>query len=426
MDSPSEDSRGESATATYPVIMRANNLSSNVNVAIDQGLWYLHKTMRRTTVGAVDFGDWLAGAGFATLGYYGLTATNIQAFEVNGHFETGSPSNPYTEDVERGLRSLFTFLTTSTISNRTVPVAAPPSCTVPPCTLGPDGNGNGYGAYVNQANPFYQGGMVIDAIVASGTPTAVTTTGPAASGGNPGILGRTYQSIVQDMVDGYLYCMYFGTAGGGWRYSCGNFPDNSASQWGAIGLIAAVRGFGSLVQPLAFDWNEVWLFNSRNTTTGVFGYTSASPVWGPYATTPSGMVQLAMDGVGRGDLRWDRAETFIRDNFGNAPIDNNVSLKAYFYGLFSFTKAMLLHAPGGVLTPITFLQSSTPGVPSIDWYAAETSKGDPTDGVARWLVSQQNAAGYWYNTSRSTPPNNFPSAPASPSSCSGERCSWRV
>jgi hypothetical protein len=197
------------------------------------------------------------------------------------------------------------------------------------------------------------------------------------------------------MVDGYLYCMYFGTQGGAWRYSCGNFPDNSAAQWGAIGIIPAVRGFGSVVPPLAYDWNEVWLNYSQNTTNGVFGYTNTSPVWGPYATTPSGMVQLAMDGIGRGDARWNKAETFIRDNFCNAPTGYASSIKSYYYGLFSFTKAMLFHAPGGTLTPIRLLQSQTSGVPPIDWYAAE---GSPCDGVARFLVTEQNPAGYWNNT----------------------------
>jgi hypothetical protein len=390
---------GGSMTVNYPVAMRDNNLASNVNVAIDEGLWYLHKTMRRTTVGMTTFGDWLSGSGFTISGAYSVSATNIQAFEVNGHLEGGSPTNPYTDDVARGLRSIFSWLTTSAVANRSVPTAAPPSCTTPPCTLNPDGNANGYGAYVNQGNPFYQGGMLMDAIVAAGTPSAVTTTGPAPAGANPGILGRTYKDVVQDMVDGYLYCQYFGAGtGGGWRYSCNTFPDNSACQWAAIGIIAAVRGFGAVVPPLAYDWNEIWLNNSQNAASGVFGYTSPGPVWGPYATTPSGMVQLAMDGVGRPDTRWTKAETFIRDNFGNAPTNNNVSIKAYFYGLFSFTKSMLLHAPGGVLTPITLLQSTTSGVTPLDWYAAEVSQGAPTDGVARWLVSQQNPAGYWYNT----------------------------
>jgi hypothetical protein len=165
-------------------------------------------------------------------------------------------------------------------------------------------------------------------------------------------------------------------------------------------MIAAKRGFSVSVDPNLILWNNVWLNpgNSENPVSGEFGYTSPSPIWGPYATTPSGMVQLAMDGKGRGDARWDKAETLIRDNFGNAPTNSNVSIKAYYYGLFSFTKSMLLHDPGGVLTPITFLHSMTPGVPDLDWYGAQVSAGAPTDGVARWLVSQQNAAGYWYNT----------------------------
>jgi hypothetical protein len=194
----------------------------------------------------------------------------------------------------------------------------------------------------------------------------------------------------------YSYCITPNNPGGSWRYGCQTGWDNSTSQWAAIGIIAAVRGFGSTVDPDVATWNRVWLTNSQQAN-GIFGYASTSPVWGPYATTPSGMVQLAMDGVGRGDASWDHAETFIRDNFGNTPTDNNAAIKAYYYGLFSFTKAMLLHNPGGVLTPITLLKSATAGVTPLDWYAAEVSKGDPTDGVARWLVGQQNPAGYWYN-----------------------------
>jgi hypothetical protein len=393
---------GESTTMNYPVIMKAAGVAPDclpeagacheVNVAIDEGLWYLHKTMRRTTVGMTDFGDWLNLSGA-----YGATATNIQAFEVNGHLESGAASNPYTEDVQRALRSVLSWLTTGTVANRSIPVAAPPSCTTPPCTLNPDGNGNGYAVYVNQGNPFYQGGMLMDAIVASGTPNKVATTGPAPSGADPGILGRTYRSIVQDMADGYLNCMYFGSQGGGWRYGCGAFPDNSACQWAAIGIIGAARSFGVVMPPLARDWNKVWLNYSQNMSTGVFGYTDPNPVWGPFATTPSGMVQLAMDGIGRGNAQWDKAETFMRDNFANAPTGYPNSLKSYYYGMFSFTKAMLLHAPGGVLTPIRFLQSKTAGVPPIDWYAADTRKGDPTDGVARFLVTQQGTPGNWDN-----------------------------
>jgi hypothetical protein len=74
-----------------------------------------------------------------------------------------------------------------------------------------------------------------------------------------------------------------------------------------------------------------------------------------------------------------------------------VNPKEYFYGMFSFSKAMNLHAPGGVLTPITLLQSKTPNVNPIDWYGAQKPPNgtDETDGIARTLVNYQNAAGYW-------------------------------
>ena len=386
---------GDNASSNYPVIMAANNLESNVNVSIDEGLWYLHTTMHRYLSGGLDLGDWFSGcAGFACASEWSVTGTNLQAFEVNSHLESGSAADPYTEDVARGLKALFANLTGNFDPGVTFNV--PGGCASPPCPINPDANGNHLAIRISSGNPNYENGMIMDAIIASGTPSKVTVNGPAGQ-----VLGRTYASIIQDMVDAYTYCVVRGNTGGGWRYGCPDgVGDGSVSQWAAIGIIAASRSFGSIVSPNLLGWNNVWLQagNSENPANGEFGYTNPSPVWGPYATTPSGMVQMAMDQKGRGDVRWDKAETFIRDSFGNAPTNSNVSLKAYYYGMFSFTKAMLLHDPGGVLSPITLLKSSTPGVPPIDWYAAEVSKGDPTDGVARWLVSQQFAPGYWNNT----------------------------
>jgi hypothetical protein len=91
----------------------------------------------------------------------------------------------------------------------------------------------------------------------------------------------------------------------------------------------------------------------------------------------------------------------MRDNFGNTGGPFN-SVRDYYYGLFSFTKSMLLHDSNGdgIAEPIELLQSATPGVPPVDWYNAEVSAGDPLDGVARTLVNDQNPAGYWYG-------NNF-------------------
>src|SRR5690606_30259577 len=139
------------------------------------------------------------------------------------HLETGSEANPYVGTVRRGMRRLFTSLVTSTIGPQTNGLA----------TFNPDGNGNGVGGTVNQIYPFYQNGQIIDAIVTTSTPSAVVTTGPLA--------GRTYASVVQDMADYYAYCQYDANPGGAWRYSCNQYPDNSASQWGAIGIIPAER-----------------------------------------------------------------------------------------------------------------------------------------------------------------------------------------
>jgi RHS repeat-associated protein len=407
---------GDTDSASYFVALKPRTLEVEVNVAIDEGLWYLHKTQRRTTSAGVDLGDWL-GSGNASSGWYSATAANLNAFHVNGHREfvqiesppgsgtfvsvRANDANPYVETVERGMRSLFGWLATYAVSSRTNGLG----------TFDPDANGNGHGIRLNQQYDPYQNGMIMDAIVSSGAPDAVTMTGVAASGSSPGVRGRSYLDVVQDMVDYYAHCQYTGSGGGGWRYSCGQSPDNSANQWGAIGMIAAEREFRATVPQLVKDWNKVWLARTQvasGSAAGQYGYTSTSTAWGPYATTPSGMVQAALDGVGRGDPLWDRSETFLRDRFANTGGATS-SLKAYYYGLFSFTKAMLLHDPDGdgQASPITCLQSSTSGVEPLDWYAAEAGVQDaichqptdgfvpPTNGVARTLVNDQNPAGYW-------------------------------
>jgi hypothetical protein len=320
----------ETANKAYYVQMRDKTLSVEVNVAIDEGLWYLHKSQTRYTGGdGKEYGYW------SWTGYRSLTASNVHAFEVNGHLESGSADNPYTETVARGLKEVFAYLTSGGIPNNQTNVLGQ--------SFNPDTNGNGIALYPSQGLYFYQGGMYMDAIIASGTPNAIATTGPA------NVIGRTYKDIVQDMADGYFYCQYDGyydglPVGGGWRYGCNEWPDNSACQWAAIGLIAADRVWGITIPPLVKDWNKVWLAYSQ-AGDGHFGYTDSNPVWGYFAVTPSGMVQMAMNGVGRGDAgapNWDNAETFMCENFCNTGGPYN-AVKDYYYGLFSFTKSMLLH-----------------------------------------------------------------------------------
>jgi hypothetical protein len=391
---------GESDTENYFVTIQTKSLATEVNVAIDRGLWWLHKTMRRDSAGfPAGSGDWFYYSGTNPAAQFlAATAANVQAFEVNGHLESGSAANPYTETVARGLKTVFHKLTTIAIGPQS-PANPALTATNP---QNPDSNGNGYGVTVNEADPYYQGGIIMDAIVASGTPNAVTSTGPAPAGANPGVMGRTYADVLQDMHDAYAWAQYDGSFGGGWRYSANEYTDNSTNQWAAIGMIAGERVFGLTTPNWVKVHNTTSLTNTQQAG-GIFGYTSTSPIWGDTATTPSGMVQLAWQGRGRGDLQWDRAESRIRTLFPDpgAGIDSSSEILDNYYGLFSFTKAMLLHDSDGDghADPLTFLTDPANGgaLSPIDWYSAEVSKGDAADGVARTLVNDQNPAtgGWW-------------------------------
>lgn len=420
-------STGETGSREYYVEIRDKTLPVEVNVSIDQGLWYLHKVMNRwTSVSSVDYGSWYSGDscsnGNVCAGSYSIQAVNLNAFLVNGHREDGADTNPYVETVQRGMRRLFEFLTTYYIPTqypggvKTYGYslgAIEPDCTT--CAPG-DPAKNDYFVYVSQ-NQGYETGMFTDAIAASGLPTRVTTTGTVGAGANPGIRSRTYRAILQDLVD-YLVAAqeYRSTCSGfgGWRYTawyCSS--DNSAAQWGAIGLLGAEgfgRGMYALTDPgiqipgIVREASARWLtysYQNLSATNGRFGYEAPnSYAWGEWATTPSGLVQSAMTGMGRGgtDTKWERTESRILDNFLSSSTGPYYQIRDYYYGLFAFVKAMLLHdaEPGdGTRDPIDTLHSLS-GAADLDWYAADVASGAPTNGVARTLVNDQNVAGYWY------------------------------
>jgi hypothetical protein len=354
----------------------------------------------------------------------------------------------------------------------------PGATTSTPCSYTFHNSTSGYGYYTSTStgnDAGYEQGMYIDALVASGTPNAVVPTTNLAGTANPThVAGQTYLNLVQGFVDKIMYCQYGydydvslgyergspyedADQGGGWLYNCNSGDDNSTSQWESIGLISATRapGFSITVPQIIKDANQVWTTDSEDTISespaptgadpyavgddyGAFGYRGALALpdgnqWGPFAVTPSGMVQMSLDGVGRTtntafgdastapDQRFNAVESFYADNFCNTSASAYYAPKAYTYGLFSFTKSMLLHNPGGVLSPIQYLRTTTPGVfttnstvppNSIDWYAAigpghsfsSATNPDPCDGVAQTLISRQNIppstslalAGYWY------------------------------
>jgi hypothetical protein len=484
-----DTSTSKEGSATFPVIQQEDTLSARVNVAIDSGLWFVHTSMWRgtTTVNSntVNVGGWddydepcinsnNCGA------YGGIDANYVQAYEVNGHLENGPATDPYSDDVARGLARMMNFLIPMAVSGPSTPVHQvsynpailvdrcsdgstpnftpnPPtcvspatlieynpgatSCTSPPCNFAFDSNSNAQMLMEGNDSGYngYQAGMFVDALVASGNPAGTAKAGATSAPGLPGVYGQTYQNVVEDLVDGILYCQYGGDyddgaasgddAGGGWTYNCSptsfSYDDNSISQWNAVGLIGAERGFGVPIPSIAADTNQVWLTYSQDVNgagafpgianggslTGAFGYDEwGYEPWGPFAVTPSGLVQMDMDGIGRtsagnADQRWNITETFYHDNFCyNFNNSNSSYLQAYYdplyytYGMFSFSKAMLLYAPGGSLSPITDVEDEPAGTNPIDWYGALSPANggtSPCDGFAQTLVSRQNTDGHW-------------------------------
>jgi hypothetical protein len=501
-----------SGSATYYVTQELDNLNSRVNVAIDWGLWYMHQTMWRNSTtaygGTINWGGWdtqtyacptVNGSAFDCIYYGSINAENVQAFEVSGHLANGPASDPFTDDVARGLARMTAFLSSEVVApvnylynpatvnytckDGSVPQTSDPtctshggqlfynasatSCTAPPCSITYDGNGNskmiqsndGSGETTYTTSPF------LDALIASGTPAATASTGPS------GVIGATYKNIVQDILDFYGYSQYyddqdlgdpsypsyyrgggFSASGGAWLYGPQQGDDNSTSQWAAIGYISGARGFGINIPKSITDFNNVWITNSQDSSTvltpaptgadpyalgddlGAFGYRGSlyySNAWGSFAVTPSGLVQMAMDGIGRttntsfgdgstaADQRWNNAETYYADNFCNNDSAGPINApRDYTYGMYSFTKSMLLHDPAGSLTPIQFLRTQTPGVfpgnatttppaavNTIDWYAAVSAANggsDPCDGIAQTLINHQQSPvsgsydGHWY------------------------------
>lgn len=357
------------------------------------------------------------------------------------------------------------------------------SCSAPPCAFNFNASGDGlfYTVSGDNGNWGYEPGMVADALVASGlgTTTVASLPAPYASYGTytASIAGDTFQTLVQDIADGAAYSQYGGDTydvengyargsepyqGGGWWYNQQEGDDNSVSQWASIGLIAANRGFGISIPVIVTDANNMWVTASQNVTSpnyqtnptyagdiidqpgddtsgsfdyGGFGYNGSlyySDIWSPWATTPSGMVQMSLDGIGRTantdfntfspgeysstapDQRFNNVETYYADNFCDPLTGPYASAtytpRLYTYGMFSFTKSMLLHNPNGTLQPIQYLRTQTPGVfttntsvptNTIDWYAALSPANggtDPCDGVAQTLLDRQYAAGYWYGS----------------------------
>jgi PKD repeat protein len=354
------DSLGRSHSDTYPITVRDKTLDTEINVAIDDGLWYVHQQQERD--GGTYDGTWV----FSTY-YASPTAAAVHALQINGHLEVGDPrENPYVETVQRGLKGLLKKIRWAVIGTQTAG--------------NPDTNGNGIGIETESSNEVYEGGMVMDALGTTSTPDRVVLYGDV------NVANRTYKDILTDMVDMYAWGQADTTNPGGWRYDWNVADaDNSVSQWAAIGLMAAKDSFAIETPAFVKSQNLLWLTYSQNAG-GYFGYTTGSDSQDYYrATTPSGLVQLAFCEVPTSDTRWIKAENWIADRWtvysGAHPyIETNINAGNRYYAWFAIAKAMRTAKPAPVA-----LMRKTDGT-TIDWF------NDPVNGMARAIITDQHSA----------------------------------
>jgi hypothetical protein len=177
------DTNGDCTVDPFKVLVKAKTIDIEINVAIDEGLWWLHKViMGKGNDGATGqpIGYWYAsyGGGFTA----GPTASAVQAFLINSHFpENGggdAAEDPYIDTVVRGLNHMFRTLYRQNTSNQYCAATG---------SFNPDSDGNGYSLGVNSSRTLYESGIVMEAIAATGTPDVQAVTGI------PEVLGRSYK-----------------------------------------------------------------------------------------------------------------------------------------------------------------------------------------------------------------------------------------
>lgn len=364
------DTSGETGSDHYLVeIKDGAKLSVQVNVAIDEGLWRLHKDQNRGTfTDGTPYGYWPYGGNEVA-----STGASTEAFEINGSLPGGNPDeDPYVETVQRGLNFLLSRLYTQPVGQDTTN-----------CPLGdPDTNANGFGLATN-GNVVYESGIALMALSSSRCPDCIATTGI------PEVAGRSYLDIAQDMVDWFSYCQtdpHTGNYRGGWRYGCnsGN-SDNSVSQWPVIGMESAEVNFGPYglsVPPFVKDELSLWIDYIQDDVDGDWadggaGYTDPG---GPNIARTGGLLaEMKFVGDTLTSSRLQAATDFISRQWQT---DGEHFPAHSYYAFYSVMKGFRLL---GIQTINPINDPS-----GFDWYS------NPAWGYAQFIVNDQDIDGAWY------------------------------
>jgi len=425
---------------TYLVKIETNDLNAQINIAIDNGLWYLFtNNLRRGGSGSYEnyvqtYDDSDAMAWLQTSHVMALaspTASAVHAFGINSHKIDGNVNeDPYIEAVKLGMNYLVKGYNNST-GNPILNAVAIGTQTHLGVADNPEAgqtSANGYGVQVYDwgcQRPIYQGGQIMDAIISAGVQPSDLTGRDFTKTNKPMTVDHdwTYGELLQDMADMYAWgqsddtwnngtkTVTLGSWWYGWNSSSG---DNSASQWAAIGLMPAQDiPWNVKVPQWVKDYNGNWLQRSMvntNTTHGYFVYNLSNCAGDScFQTTTSGLGQMAFVGqtgyddpatpADERDDKWKRGQLYIADNWYSFLHNGSSWGGPMTYGWYSFAKAMRLARPNA----ITNIQKSyaAPNNTPFDWYYGDsaattcTNNTDCRKGLARRIVDIQNAAGYW-------------------------------
>lgn len=360
----------------YHLRLEDNTLDARINIAIDKGLWYLYKNPNNTgtTFDGSASMSW-RDSGYGV--YASPTASAIQAFAINNHKIKGDATvDPYVEAVQLGMNYLMK-------GNQSLVGV----------TGLADGN-NSVGIKTNYANhQIYEGGQVMDAIIASGALPA-DLTGRSFAGSTSNIW--SYGQVLQDLADMYLYYQHANGAYGEWDFGSGE-NDNSSSQWAAIGMFPAQAPPWNITIPASVKTKTTnWVHTSycpSGSYAGSFGYQGACQCNDAcYNTTPCGLMQLNFSDVESTDAYWAAGAKYMADHWWGLLQDGSAWGNQKTYGFYSFVKGMRLAQPA----PVEQITKSNGQ--SFDWYRGGSNLTNTTNfdkGLAVRILEIQNADGHW-------------------------------
>lgn len=390
------DASGEQDSDVYRVkIYESSDLSIpghldvRINMSIDAGLWWLHKTMARGTLAGGSpgygqpYGYWSDPGGYPLA----ATCTAVAAFQLFG----SKPDRPYSEDpyvetVQRALNYMLYF-------TYSYPIGPQPAGD--PDTL-PNGRGlvTNFTSNLYDSRQTYIGGICMTAFASSGARNRIAGVGGAD------VYGRPYGEIVQDMTDffawGQVDTQY---ARGGWRYYANySGSDMSTTQWPPLAMLAATENSMGISVP-DFVADELVLFlnamqrTSCDSNNGAFAYDPAQTLYND-TKAAAGLICHEFIGTPLSDPRAMAALGFLYRHWNDSGSSWDYErLLGNSYAMYGVMKAMRSPEPDILRIAEYDCATGTQTGNSFDWFYAPAATG--REGLGQYIVRTQQADGSW-------------------------------